>query len=335
MDLLKTFDEYLTARYKPLETEFLKLVAQDLSAEISEIRKFCLQEWRLAISHANEIQRQENQICAYMSISLLNTSVILGEPTLQVDFYNAEWVYGEPWARHRMRADFLFRRWQDFKFAALDDRFYVRSKISRVEIKALFCGTLDKLIFLFTCYVKYFAARLEYYNEFDDLAKAENFYVTCGTYLDWQNRVFAIVPEIDLLNLDSNVDTTFRPVKKKIYRQKKFIGLNLRSCRFEDCIFDRFTFEHLNLADAFFLRCRFIATKFIGVKMAGCDFFECYFKNCEFQDSTSEPAETAADEYFAPMRMYHCFLLGVAVENCKFAQWTKLDYYERTEEVGK
>lgn len=333
MDLLKTFDEYLAARYRPLETEFLKLVAQDLSAEISSIRKFCLEEWRLAISQAIEIQRQENQLCAYMSISLLNTSIISGAPTLQVDFYNEEWVYGESWARHRMRADFLFRRWQDFKFAALDENFYVRSRISRVEIKSLFWGTLDKLTFLFACHVKYFAARLAYYNEFDDLAKAENFYVTCGTYLDWQNRVYAVVPEVDLLNPDANVDTTFRPVKKKIYRRKKFIGLNLRNCYFEDCLFDNFTFEYLNLADASFLRCRFISVKFIGVKMAGCDFFECYFKNCEFQESTSAPNETADDEYFAPLRMYHCFLLGVAVENCNFEQWTKLDCYEKPAEV--
>ena len=324
--LIQTFDEYLILRYQPLETEFLKKMSQHLSRELPTFRKICLEEWRKAIAYACEIQRQENKICAYMSISFLNTSLIDDKPTLQIDFYNEEWVFGESWARYRMSADFLFKHWKDFKFDALDDRFFVRSKISKVEIKALFWGTLDKIIFLFTCYVKYFAARLSYYNEFDDLIKAENFYVTCGTYLDWQNKVYAEIPEVDLLNPDANEDTTFRPVKNKMYRNKKFHDLNLSNCYFEDCVFDNFTFENLNLADANFLRCRFTSTKFVNVQMAGCDLFECYFKNCTFENCTSEIDEDS-DEYFAPMRIYHCYLLGIEYENCKFENLTHIDCY--------
>lgn len=325
-NLIQTFDEYITQRYKPLETEFLKKVGQNLSRELPKIRKYCLEEWVKAISLANEIQRREGQICAYMSLSFLNTSMIDDKPTLQIDFYNEEWVYGESWARYRMDADFLFTHWRDFKLDALDDRFFVRSKISKVEIKSLFWGTLDKIIFLFTCYVKYFAPRLSYYNEFDELIKAENFYVTCGTYLDWQNRVFAVLPEIDLLNPDANEDTTFRPVQKKIFRNKKFHDLNLSSCYFEDCHFDNFTFENLNLTDTFFLRCRFTSTKFVNLKMAGCDLFECYFKDCTFENCTSE-IDADDDEYFAPMRMYHCYLLGIEYENCNFENLTHIDCY--------
>ncbi len=332
MELLQTFDEFLNLRYKPLETEFLKKVGENLSKKLSTIRKFCLEEWRNAIAYACEIQRKENKICAYMSISFLNTSMIDDKPTLQIDFYNEEWVYGESWARYRMSADFLFKYWKDFKFDALDDRFFVRSKISKIEIKSLFWGTLDKLIFLFTCYAKYFAPRLSYYNEFDELIKAENFYVTCGTYLDWQNRIYAVLPEIDLLNPDANEETTFRPVIKKIYRNKKFSNLNLRGCYFEECLFDNFTFENLNLVDAIFLRCRFTSTKFVNVKTAGCDLFECYFKNCTFENCTSNPADVSEnnDEYFAPMRMYHCFLFNLEIEeNCDFDELTQIDCYEK------
>ena len=328
MDLIQTFDEYLAQRYKPLETEFLQKTAQYFSKELSTIRKFCLDEWHKALAHACEIQRQENQPCAYMSISFLNTSVIDDKPTLQIDFYNEEWVYGESWARYRMNADFLMKYWQDFKFDALDDRFFVRSKISKVEIKPLFWGTLDKLIFLFTCYAKYFAPRLSYYNEFDDLIKAENFYVTCGTYLDWQNRVSAVLPEIDLLNPDANEDTMFRPLKNKIYRNKKFHDLNLRGCYFEDCVFENFTFENLNLSDANFLRCRFTSTKFVNLQMAGCDLFECYFKNCTFENCSAEIDEDS-EEYFAPMRMYHCYLLEIKFDNCKFENLTQIDCFTK------
>ena len=325
-NLIQTFDEYLSRRYKPLETEFLKKLSRHLSKELPKIRKYCLEELVKALSLACEIQRSEGHSCAYMSLSILNTSLIDDKPILQVDFYNEEWVFGESWARYRMNADFLFNGWREFKLSALDDRFFVRSKISKVEIKPLFFGTLDKMTFLFTCYVKYFALRLLYYNEFDDLIKSESFYVTCGTYLDWQNKVFAVIPEIDLLNPDANEDTTFRPVENKVYRNKKFHDLNLHGCYFEECTFDKFTFENLNLADANFLRCRFTSTKFVNIKMAGCDLFECYFKDCTFENCSAEIDESG-DEYFAPMRMYHCYLLNLQFEGCNFENLTHVDCF--------
>ena len=328
MELIQTFDEYLTQRYKPLEVEYLKKVEQHLSKNISAIRKFCLEEWRKAMAYACEVQQQENQLCAYMSISLLNTSVVAGTPEFQIDFYNEEWVYGEAWARRRMSAEFLFKYWKDFQLDALDDRFFIRSKISKIEIKPLFFGTLDKVTFLFSCYAKYFTVRLRYYNEFDDLLKAENFYITCGTYLDWQNRMDAILPEVDLLNPDANEDTTFLHIKEKVYRQKKFHDLNLQSCFFEDCHFDNFTFENLNLVDASFLHCRFTSTKFINLKTAGCDLFECYFKDCTFENCSSEIDEDS-DEYFAPMRIYHCYLINLKYENCNFPDSTEIDCFEK------
>ena len=276
--LIQTFDEYLNFRYKPLETEFIKKVSQNLSRELPNFRKFCLEEWRKSIAYACEIQRQENKICAYMTISLLNTSLLDDKPILQIDFYNEEWVYGESWARYRFSADFLFKHWAKFKADAPDENFYVRSKISRVEIKALFWGTVDKIIFLFACYTKYFAPRLASCNEFNALVKAEIFHITCGTYLDWQNRIFAALPEIDLFNLDANEDTNFRSFEHKKFTNDKFSGLDLMHCDFEECVFNNFTLENLNLSDANFLRCRFVDCTFDGVKIAGGDFWERY--NC-------------------------------------------------------
>ena len=264
-----------------------------------------------------------------MSISLLNISMIDNQPQLQIDFYNEEWVYGEPWARYRMSADFLFKYWKDFTFDALDDSYYVRSKVSRVEIKAMFWGTIEKLIYMFTCHAKYFALYLEYYNEFDDLVKAENFYVTCGTYLDWQERIAATLPEIDFFNPDANEQTTWRLLRNKIYHYKEFNNLEMQHCRFVDCWFDNFTFNNINLTDANFLRCRFTSTKFVNVSMIGSDFFECYFRDSEFDNCLADPNDIESDEYFAPARMYHCFLLNHRVNNTKIEKLVKINCFEK------
>ena len=327
-ELIETFERYIEERYRPLETEYISSLARRLSKDVVEIRRWFNGECRRAIADACEAQSREGHECSYMSISLLNTSLINDEPTFQVDFYGREWVYGDPWCRRRFRAEYLFDRWRDFKLDALDDRYYVRSRVHTVEIKSLFWGTLDKVAFLFACYAKYFLPLLEYYDEFDGLEKAERFFITCGTYLDWQNKMFAVQPEIDLLNPDANDDATFQTVRKRIYRNQRFSDLDMRGCRFEDCIFDRFTFENISLADGNFLRCRFLSTEFINVKLAGADFIECYFRSCTFKSCTDDP-KVIEDEYFAPLRMYHCFLLGLNFEECDLDRLVMLDCFEK------
>ena len=251
------------------------------------------------------------------------------KPVLQIDFYDEGWFYGKSFFRKRFSADFLLEHWQKFTSDALDESFFIRSKISKVEIKSLFWETLDKIIYLFACHTKYFAYQISYSNEFDDLQKAEKFYITCGTYLDWQERIFAILPEIDLLNPDANEETNFRPVNKKIFRKKSFHDLDLRNCYFEDCLFDEFDFKNLNLADAYFLRCRFKNTKFIDSKFAGGNFWECNLKDCEFQNCSSNPAAVNDSEYFANFMMYHCYFANVKFSDCDFENMQKIHCFEK------
>lgn len=329
MSMIETFEEYISERYKNLEKDFLEKTSAHLSKIFPDLRKFCLGEWRKAISDAVKVQGEKK--CSYMSISLLNTSILKNSPQLQIDFYDEEWVYGESFSRSRMNADFLFKHWQDFIFEAFDDSFYLRSGFGQVEIQSLFFDTADKLAFMFACFAKYFAYQLEYYDEFDMLDRAENFYVTCGTYLDWQNRIFAKLPEIDLLNPADNEQTNFRELKNKIFRGQSFHDIDMRSCFFEDCLFQNFAFENVSLADARFLRCRFISTNFINSKSAGCNFFECLFKNCTFQNCTSNPADVIENnnEYFAPMTLYHCYLLDCRDVDCDFAQIKLIDIFQK------
>ena len=319
--MIDTFSDYTRERYEPLELEFISATKKSLSADLPTIKSRTLTAWRQALSEACEVQRDKEISCAYMSVSFLNTSV--AQPVLQIDFYDRQWVFGEPFARSRTDADFLLTHWQKFTADALDDKFFVRNKITRVEIKSLFWRTLDKLIFLFTCYAKYFAAELKTSTEFAALVKAEKFFVTCGTYLDWQNRLCALLPEIDLTNPDDNEDTTFREFGGKIYRRQNFAALNLRGCCFEDCLFRDCSFTNLNLADANFCRCRFYSSRFEGVKLAGANFVECKFRDCAFKNSSSAPKDVDDDEYFAPLRLTRCKISRVRCDGCDFAQLTK------------
>ena len=316
--MIETFEAYVAERYSPLEVEFLTATKKFLTDNLPRISEHVLAEWRKALAAACEIQRDEKIPCAYMSVSFLNTSVAAGKAVMQIDFYDTRWVYGEPFSRSRMDADFLLTGWENFTTKALDEKFFVRSKISSVEIKSLFWYTLDKMTFIFTCFAKYFAPALKNFAEFDALIKAEKFYVTCGTYLDWQNRLCAVLPEIDFLNPAANEDTTFREAHGKIYRNKKFADLNLRGCNFADCLFYRCEFANLNLADAEFLRCRFVSANFTDIKFAGTKFSECTFRDCAIKNSTDAPNAVNAEEYFASLKVIQCQVSNTVVEGCDF-----------------
>ena len=316
--MIETLQAYVAERYSPLEIEFLDATKKFLGENFPRISEYVLSEWRKAIAAACEVQSGEKIPCAYMSVSFLNTSVLENKSVLQIDFYDEQWVYGEPFSRSRMDAGFLLTGWENFTAKALDEKFFVRSALSSAEIKSLFWGTLDKVAFIFTCFAKYFAPALKSSDEFDALLKAEKFYITCGTYLDWQNRLCAVLPEIDFLNLDANEDATFHEVHGKIYRQKTFAEMNLRGCRFEDCLFHKCAFMNLNLADAEFSRCRFIAASFSDIKFAGTKFSACTFKDCAIKNSTDAPKAVDAEEYFAPLKTSQCKILNTVVEGCDF-----------------
>ncbi len=322
--MIQTFEDYKIQRYNILESNFLTETSKFFRKNLDTIRKNFLSELDSAISDACKIQAAENKICAYISISFLNTSVMENKPVFQIDFYNEDWVYGESWARKRFNADFMLTYWQEFISKAMDDKFYIRSQISKVEIKSLFWDTLDKLIYLFAGYTKYFLRDISC-----DLLKAENFYVTCGTYLDWQERIFAELPEIDLLNLEANEDTTFRPVNKKIFRHKNFDGLNLRNCYFKNCTFDRFTFSKINLVDSKFLNCRFTNTEFIDTNFKGGNFFKCYFKDCNFTNCNSSADNIPDEEYFSILKISDCYLLNLNFFDCNFSQIEKINCFEK------
>lgn len=316
--MIETFPTYLAERYSPLEVEFLTATKNFLTENFPRISEYVLSEWRKALAAACEIQRDEKIPCAYMSVSFLNTSVATGKAVMQIDFYDTRWIYGEPFSRSRMDADFLLTGWETFTTKALDEKFFVRSKISSVEIKSLFWYTLDKLTFIFTCFAKYFARTLKNFPEFDALIKAEKFYVTCGTYLDWQNRLCAVLPEIDFTDPEKNEDTTFREAHGKIYRYKKFADMNLRGCNFADCLFYHCEFARLNLADAEFSRCRFTSASFTDIKFAGTKFSACTFRDCTIKDSTDAPKAVDPGECFTPLKVEQCKIFNTVVEGCDF-----------------
>ncbi|MBR3621806.1 MAG: hypothetical protein IKN43_00445, partial [Selenomonadaceae bacterium] len=118
--MIMTYDEYYTKRYQGIERAFLDKTLAYLEENTDEILDYLIKNTTEILKKALNIQTEQGVPCGYMSFSLLLTSVTVNKPVLQVDLYNGEWVYGEPWAREKIDADFLFRYWEDLKKAAFD-----------------------------------------------------------------------------------------------------------------------------------------------------------------------------------------------------------------------
>ena len=96
--MIDTIQDYIAERYLPLEIEFLNATKKFLSDNLPRISKYVIKI-----------------PCAYMSVSFLNTAIATtGKTILQIDFYDRQWVYGKPFSRSRMDADFLLTGWKDF-----------------------------------------------------------------------------------------------------------------------------------------------------------------------------------------------------------------------------
>lgn len=320
--MITTLEQYSEERYRALEVSFLEELGIRMGREFREIRSRCVEDWKRILSGACAVQEQENIPCAYMSISLLNTSLLEGKPLFQVDFYNGDWVYGEPWERGRMSAEFLFRDWEAFQRSALNDAFYVRSVLQRTAIKSLFWGTVEKTAYLFACFAKYFMEDLAALREFRALKKEDSMYVTCGTYLDWQERLYAILPEIDLTDVPENEETAFRSFDGKVYHEKIFRELDLRHARFKDCIFRRCVFQKINLSDAVFRNCKFYDTDFIEARFPGSTWENCTLTECRFQGSGTQ---IEGEEYFGEAEMRRSRLHDIQAVNCDFSYFLLRD----------
>ncbi len=314
--MITTLEEFYMERYQALEVELLNSVSGRMSRDFSAISEYCIENFQRILKEALQVQKVEHIPCAYMSISLLNTSILERKPMLQVDFYNGDWVYGEPWARGHLSAEFLFREWEGFCVKALDDSFYVRNKLQSIAIKSLFWETSEKLMYIFACFAKYFAAKIEELPEFSELDKAPAMYLTCGAYLDWQERIHAVLPGLDITDISDDEDTAFRVFHGEKYRKKVFRGMNLKHCRFYDCVFRNCVFDTVIIADGNFRNCRFYNTDFIRLGMAGCSWKDCEFRSCRFMDSGTH---TDGDEYFVDAEMVRVRLSVTKAINCDFS----------------
>ena len=94
--MIKTLNQYKEKRYQEVESAFLTQSFAEWDKDFAVICEFWRAGLREAAAGAAAVQQETGEICSYLSISLLLSSVHMGTPQLQIDFFDETWFYGKP-----------------------------------------------------------------------------------------------------------------------------------------------------------------------------------------------------------------------------------------------
>lgn len=311
--LSETLDQYKEKRYQGIEADFFTQSFAEWNKNFAAICEFWRAGLREAVAGAAAVQQETGAVCSYLSISLLLSSVYMGTPQLQIDFFDETWFYGRPFYRHHVPADLFFSRWLAFTRQAEDEWYYRRSALRRTMIRTLYTGTLQQFVFSLACNLKYWLADLDMDEVLQGLVIKVPFHLTMGEYLGAQKPVYALLPEVDLLTSEDDVLSLHR-FERKIYRECMIGKRQLQLSRFIDCLFEPASFQHLDLRDTVFQNCRFHHVDFSEIKIAGSTWRNCIFEDCKFRLVTAEAAMDG--EFYTPPLLDNCQFKHVQIENC-------------------
>lgn len=302
-----------------------------------------VEQWKNFLSRYFEkiIQLQQSNQAEPVSeviFSFLYTSLKDNKALLRVDCYGEDGhVLGES-----MWTDYLSVDWMVAKLQKLEQKLAecaavegLRRYIRPAEIEVLKLRAVRSLLYYFTMRFKYTIQDVVDFKLLAKVAKADDFFIQMGEYMDWQRPIFAILPEVDIFNCDKNTNLRFRKFPAIYYSEKRLQNLTLDQSQFLDCTFTDSFIENCSMNDCVFEHCTFENVHLDAVQMKGCMFVNCTINHTVFDNVVfcGNPAEQES-EYYEPVEFYRSAFTGCEFHHCGLSQciMTDCDMQEVTED---
>lgn len=322
--MAQTYLELFKDQFYP---EIFKEAAEATILSFGEEEAGIAESWKRELGrYLEEVAalQQKGQIGAVseITISFLYTSLYEGEAAFRVDSYGEEGrVYGESLARTTLPGRWLVRKLSDFrkKLADCAAREGLRSYVRPAALDVLTLRAVRSLLWYFAGRFKYLIAKVLDERALGRLDKGEVFVIRIGEYMDWQNTVYAILPEVDIFNCGSETKLQFRRFPAIVYREKQFRSLNLCQAKFTDCTFEDVVIEGCCMNDCTFDGCSFGRVSVRDTQMAGSVFLDCSIRETVFENIVfcGEGVEGHEAECFAPAGFVGCTLQSVCFDGCR------------------
>lgn len=266
-----------------------------------------------------------------ISISFLNTSLMLNSPTYRIDAYGQDWMlYTRPIATKYVPCEWFQPIWNNMvsSFQKVLDGQVIQKYCSPLQAEQAAWKCVGPLVSMMGSLLKYCLADMKENKEYKKLVKGSEFRIEFGEFWDWKLVLLGEYPEVDIFNTMGKM-FPHRSFSNKLFENKIFSGLNLKGCVFQDCEFINCKFLDCVLADCKFENSRFIDTYLAMCLLAGAQFNNCTLEHMTIQKVTGSfdgiPLKNRNDWYM-PMVMTHtslqhvdfisCFLSDCVLEQC-------------------
>ena len=254
-----------------------------------------------------------------VSISFLNTALMLGRPMCRIDAYGEEWMlYLSPldtqcvdWAPFTLVWSDLLESLQKI----LDQReFQKYCSPLQAEQAAWYC--IGPILSMVGSMQKYRMDWLMEIPAYRQLIKGDGFRVEFGEFWDWKIILACEKSEVDLFNARSK-NQTYHRFQNKVFDGKKFNQFDLSGCVFENCDFRGCVFLKTELNDCRFVNCVFHDVEVRDCQMAGSSIVGSTLSNMAFVNvAASYEGINRAGSWFRPMEMVQTSLDHVSFESC-------------------
>lgn len=264
------------------EVEYIKTNYQEIEALIQKHFSRCFD------------QTQDIPV-GMICICFMNTSLYFQKPVYRICFYREDTIWENPILEHELPADWLFHEW-NYDYKNEEELVEMRKQIRPLLIYA-------------SAIFKYSLAKCYQFSNYRKMNRAQELYLCYGEYKDWQFPIYIDRPEIDIFNNVNEEPLTFRRFDKKVYRNKVFNNLDLTSCVFSDCDFQKVTFRNTILNDTIFENCRFEEVSYEDCKLYGATHKACSFRSVNHHNTAfwlEQPTPKSLTGIYRECSFVHC-----------------------------
>lgn len=293
----------------------------------AEMLSIYAEEWfaKPMIAYLEELVQRQHQeelepiFC--ISLSILRTSLLDGQPGYRIDGYGQDWaLYDQPLYTRFVDCSWLSSWWTELTayFQGILDQQEIQKYTSPLQAEQAAWKCTGPLFSMTGSLLKYLVQSVKKSEAYKKLVKGNEFKIEFGEYLDWKIILMTEYPEVDLFNSRGR-RFPHRNFREKVFHHKKFYRYDLKGTEFFECEFTDSTIEETTLNDCVFERCRFKNVILSNSFLAGAQFRECTMENVTFKNVVASfygiPSEKV-DDWYRPLYMLYSSMDHVKFLEC-------------------
>lgn len=231
-----------------------------------------------------KFQKQVPVEIGEIQIALLHSSVYMHKPQIAISAYDAKGILGNEILNIKYDASWLFGKWEDYKNSIEEKivEMHARNDIRKEAVRQMMWNSINYLTQCLYTTTKYLFAGFDEIKGYDELMLTEEFRLSVGSYRDWSRTLYLKRGAVDIFFREKDVPLTYCIFRESVYNRKSFEQLDLSHTRFIDCEFVYCNFKNVSLKDAVFQNCRI---------------YYCTFENVDFYGMTLQGVTAKKDTF--------------------------------------